>query len=166
MILVAAAVLVGGAGMMWAQGKTDETGGSLAALTAEIRQLRLAVEESARQQAQTQGLSVYVSAQQSRVMQVGARLEAVRNELGGATMRARDAAGRVAAAQQEAVQLPDATERAEAAGMVQMFKLQADQAVEQERQLRAREEDLVQALAAEEARWADLISRLEQLIRK
>ena len=52
-------------------------GGSLTALTAEVRQLRLAVEESMRSQAQTQALGVYLSAQQSRILQVASRLDAV-----------------------------------------------------------------------------------------
>jgi hypothetical protein len=166
MMLTAAAIVVGGVGLMWAQGKTEEAGGSLAALTAEVRQLRIAVEDSARQQTQTQALSVSLSAQQSRMVQIGARLDAVRNDLGGATMRARETARLVTAAQQELTQAPDARERTEAADMVQMFRQQANQAAAQEQSLRARETELIQALQSEEARWADLIVRLEQLIKK
>ena len=59
-----------------AQGSSDVTeGGFLAALTAEIRQLRLAVEESTRSQTQTQALSVYLSVQQARLVQVAARVD-------------------------------------------------------------------------------------------
>src|SRR5688500_4184791 len=61
--------------------------GSLAALTAEVRQLRVAVEDLARVQAETQALGVYLSAQQSRVQQVSAQLDAARKELETATVR-------------------------------------------------------------------------------
>ena len=159
-------IVIGGGAAIWAQTTSDGTGGSLAALTAEVRQLRAAVEEAARSQTQTQALGVYLSAEQSRLVQLGARLEAVRNDLGGATMRSRDAAWRLTAAQQEAAQAQNAADRAEAASMVQMFKDQADQAAEQEQQLHLREADLSQAMQAEEARWADLIVRLEQQINK
>lgn len=49
--------------------------GSLAALTAEVRQLRLTVEELIRNQAETQALSVRLSAHQSRIEQVTGQLD-------------------------------------------------------------------------------------------
>ena len=159
-------VFGGGAAVIWAQAKADEGGGSLAALTAEVRQLRVSLEEAARTQAQTQALAVYLSAQQSRMVQLSARLDAVRNDLSGASARGREAARNMAEAQQEAAQATDPRGRAEAADMVLMFKQQADQAAAQEQAFRSRETDLAQALQAEEARWADLIARLEQSIKK
>src|SRR5688572_14737013 len=63
--------------------------GSLAALTAEVRQLRVAVEDLARAQAETQAMGVYLSAQQNRVQRVAAQLDAVRNDLDAATVRSR-----------------------------------------------------------------------------
>jgi hypothetical protein len=103
---VAAAVFiaVGSAGTARSQEKPD----ALVALVAEIRQLRLTVEESNRQQAQIQSLAVYLSAQQSRLIQVGARLESVRNQ----------------------------------------------------------ESELGRILGVEEARWADLIARLDQSVKR
>jgi hypothetical protein len=65
--------------------------GSLAALIAEVRQLRAAVEESNRQQAQLQTVSVYLSAQQSRLVQISGRLEAARNQLGVAAQKSQRA---------------------------------------------------------------------------
>jgi len=79
-----AMVMAVSAGALLAQGRTEETAGSLAALTAEVRQLRLAVEESARRQTQTQAISIYLAAQQSRMVQLSTRLDAVRKELGAA----------------------------------------------------------------------------------
>src|SRR5688500_14852551 len=59
--------------------------GSLAALTAEVRQLRLSVEELARSQTKTQALAVYLSAQQSRLQQADQQLAVARRELDAAT---------------------------------------------------------------------------------
>ena len=71
-------------------------GGSLTALTEEVRQLRLAVEESIRSQTQTQALGVYLSAQQSRIVQVASRLDAVRRDVEAASDRSQAMATRMA----------------------------------------------------------------------
>jgi chromosome segregation ATPase len=63
----------------------DLPDGSLAALTAEVRQLRVAVEELARSQTETQALGVYLSAQQGRLQQADQQLAAARRELDSAT---------------------------------------------------------------------------------
>src|SRR5688500_9226608 len=64
--------------------------GSLAALTVELRQLRLAFEQLARNQTQTQALGVHLSVQQSRILQVATRLEAAQKDLDAATARSQD----------------------------------------------------------------------------
>jgi hypothetical protein len=48
----------------------------------------------------------------------------------------------------------------------QQLKFEQRRVVEQEQQARAREAELSLALQVEESRWTDLITRLEQLIRK
>src|SRR5438034_2077389 len=95
----AAAVFgVGCAAVVLAQGRSDVTdgGGSLAALTSEVRQLRVAVEQSTRSQTQTQALGVYLSVQQSRILQVTTRLDSVRKELDTAAARSREIASHLA----------------------------------------------------------------------
>lgn len=159
-------VLVGaGTAVIWAQNTAPEPG-SLGALVAEVRQLRLAVEESTRSQSQTQALGVYLSAEQSRLIQVSSRLDAVRAQLAGAASQTRQFANYLATAQAEVRDAKTADDRAQAAGMVEMFKQQSDAAAAQEQQLRDRESELVQSFRAEESRWTDLITRLEQLVRK
>jgi hypothetical protein len=76
---VAVALVVSSAVAVMAQNQSESQGGSLAALTAEIRQLRLAVEEATR--SQTQALGVYLSVQQARLVEVAARVDAAREEL-------------------------------------------------------------------------------------
>ena len=136
---------------------------SMAALTAEVRQLRVAVEELARSQRETQALGVYFSAQQSRVLQATQLLDAARKDLESAIARSRDSQARLAALSDE---LPRTTDRAQRAALEDGIRaIQADSngAELELQQARAREDDLSRALAREEDRWSDLLSRLERL---
>ena len=166
-LLVPLAVLFAVASAVaWAQARNDEPGGSLSALIAEVRQLRQAVEESSRQQAQIQGLSVYLSAQQSRLMQIGAQLDALRTELTSASGQSQQFANLLSGAQTEAARATSVEEREQAADMSRLFKQQAAAAAERERQIRERESVLTQVLQTEEARWLDLMNRLEQSVKR
>lgn len=90
-------LIVGSAIAVMAQSRPDVPEvGSLAALTAEFRQLRLAIEDATRSQAQTQALGVYLSVQQSRLVQVAARVDAARKELDAATLRSPETAVKLA----------------------------------------------------------------------
>jgi hypothetical protein len=156
---VAAVVAQGGS-------NTPDAGGSLAALTAEVRQLRVAVEESARSQVQTQALGVYLSVQQSRVLQVSARLDAARRDLDAMTVRSRDIATQLATIDDELPRVTEPTKRAALEDMNRELKTQQGTFGLREQQARSREGELSQELQVEDARWTDLISRLDQLIKR
>ena len=147
-----------------AQSQTEAAAGSLGELTREIQKLRLTVEESTRAQSQLQMLSVMLSAQQSRLVQVANRLDATRRELADAAQRAADTSRVLTMFHADAPQTPE--DREEAAGLMKMFKPQADAAARHEQELRAREAELLQAYQAEEARWMELIARLEQSVKR
>src|SRR5215210_4304149 len=87
-----------GTAVLFAQNRDEPAApaGSLAALTAEIHQLRLSVEEATRSQVQTQALGVSLSVQQGRILQVANRLEAARNELDTATRESQRLAATIA----------------------------------------------------------------------
>ena len=146
-----------------AQGQTETGPGSLAGLTREIQQLRVAVEESTRAQSQLQMLSVMLSAQQSRLVQVANRLDATRRELAEAAAHTADANRLVRMFQGDQATPED---REEASNLMKMFKPQADAAARHEQELRTREAELLQAYQAEEARWMDLMARLEQSVKR
>jgi len=156
----------GSAAVVLAQEKNDATNGSLAALTAEIRQLRVAVEESTRSQTQTQALGVYLSVQQSRILQGATRLESARKELDAVSLRSREIASQLENFQGEIIRVTEPQRRAQLEDANQQLKFEQRRVVEQEQQARAREAELSLALQVEESRWTDLITRLEQLIRK
>ena len=156
----------GSAAVVLAQEKNDAPNGSLAALTAEIRQLRVAVEESTRSQTQTQALGVYLSVQQSRILQAATRLESARKELDAVSLRSREIASQLENFQGEIIRVTEPQRRAQLEDANQQLKSEQRRVAEQEQQARAREAELSQALQVEESRWTDLITRLEQLIRR
>jgi hypothetical protein len=159
-----AMVMAVSAGALLAQGRTEDTGGSLAGLTAEVRQLRLAVEESARRQTQTQAISIYLAAQQSRMVQLSTRLDAVRKELGAAEAASAQLASLATNMAGDLTRSMPPEERNETTGILRMFKDQAASAVEREQRIRQQETELLQALQVEETRWRDLIARLQQAV--
>ena len=136
----------------------------LSAVVAELRQLRLAVEDATRAQTQTQGLAVYLSAQQSRFVQTSSRLDAVRKDLDAAVGRVRTLTAELADLQRAFAR---ATEfRAEYEGRIEQLKRDLAQATDTEQRLRLRETELTQAFQQDEATWRDLIARLEQTIKR
>jgi hypothetical protein len=142
------------------------TGASLDTLTAELKQLRVAVEELTRSQTQTQALGVYLSVQQSRMLQVSARLDAARKDLDVAAIRSRDLAGQLVNIEEQLRTVTEPDHRAQLENAVRQLKYEQGTVSLQEQQARAREVELYQTLQVEEARWNDLISRLEQLTKR
>ena len=161
---ITVAVLGAGAVLM-AQGASGSSGGSLSEVSAELRQLRLAIEEATRRQTQTQAMGVYLSVQQSRLLQVSARLDAARRELDTATGRSRDIAT-------ELSNTEDALARGAKPELKSQYEMHArnlrqemEKASVQLQQAQMRETELSQMLQSEEARWTDLITKLEALIK-
>jgi len=135
-------------------------------LTAEVRQLRIAVEESMRPQAQTQALGVYLTVEQGRIAQLTTRLDAVRKEIEGAEAQSArltaDAAGLDAALSRETEPARHRQLEIQLRGLRQ----ELDGVTVQLQLIRSREAEIAQALQVEETRWSDLISRLEKVIKK
>jgi hypothetical protein len=158
--------LVAGAAAVGTAQAPGETPGSLAALTAEVRQLRQAVEDSTRTQSQMQAVGVYLSAQQSRMVQLSQQLDALRRDLPAAAVRRQQTAALATAAQAELAEPMPPAELAGRRQMFQSFKEHADLAAQHEQQLQQRQSALLQMLQQDEARWADLIAKLETVIRR
>ena len=158
-------VLAAAAVTTWAQAPQDLTPASMAALISEVRQLRGAIEEGGKRQTETQAIAVYLSAQQSRMVQMGQQLDAARTELATVSGQLQQFRGMLKSMQGDAASI-DPKEREEADGMLQMFKPQLDAAAAREQQLRAREAELSASIVTEDARWRDLINRLEQMIKR
>lgn len=138
--------------------------GSLAALTAEVRQLRLAVEEMARSQSETQALTVYLSAQQSRMQQADQQLAAVRREIDSGNAARQDLEARLTNLLAEQSRVPP-DQRAQIEDAINGFRAEQARIDLGLQQARSRENDLSRVVQSEETRWNELIARLERLAR-
>ena len=138
--------------------------GSLAALTSEVRQLRLAVEELARSQSETQALTVYLSAQQSRMQQADQQLAAVRDQIASTTAVRQDLETRLARllADQPRASPDRRAQLEDAINDVRSEQVRIDLQLQE---ARSRENDLSRVVQSEETRFNELINRLEQLAR-
>ena len=143
----------------------DEPDGSLAALTAEVRQLRMAVEELARSQTETQALGVYLSAQQDRLQQADQQFAAARREVDSAAVAKADLEAQVAdmVAQQSRATSPDI--RSELGNAIKGLQFEQGRLDATLQQARSRADELSRVVQSEQDRWNDLIVRLEALAR-
>jgi chromosome segregation ATPase len=133
-------------------------------LTSEVRQLRLAVEDLARSQSETQALTVYLSAQQSRMQQTDQQLAVVRREIDSGTAARQEIEARLANMLAEQSRAPP-DRRAEMEQEVNGFRAELARIERELQQAHSRENDLTRVVQSEEARWNELIARLEQLAR-
>lgn len=148
-----------------AQRSTDAPGGSLADVAAELRQLRLAVEESTRRQTETHALGVFVSGQQSRLVQATTRLDGARRELDVVSNRSNQLSTALTDSEAE-IRSAKPEERPALELHARRLKEELEMIGPQLQRAQMREAELSQVLQAEEARWTDLLTKLEQLVRR
>jgi hypothetical protein len=153
---------------LWAQESMQpaDTAKAIRELTGEVRSLRAAIERTAETQLQGQILGLYLSLQQNRVTHATSRLDDVRRELDTITTNARELTQNAAAMEATLSQEADAGKRQQLEQQLRDQKAELERMAAQEQQMRAREAEADQATQAEEARWTELISRLEQLLKK
>lgn len=135
-------------------------------LTGEVRSLRAAIERTSENQLQSQVLGLYLNLQLSRVSQATERLEGFRRELDGLTNAERENAQNAAANDLALTQETDPAKRREFEAAVRAMKQEGERVAAQLQQVRNREAEAYQAEQAEEARWTELIAKLEQLLKK
>lgn len=140
-----------------------EQDGSLAQLTAEVRQLRLAIEEMARSQTETRALEASLSTQQSRMLQTEQRLEAARRGIDTTASRSEGIEARLASLRDERSRATAPDRRAELDEAIRSFEGEREDAARELQRVRTREDELSRTLQVEETRWNELISRLEDL---
>lgn len=161
-----ALAIVGGATVVLGQSRGEPADGSLAALTAEVRELRVAVQQFAQSQSQTQALGVYLSVQQSRIMQVSSQLEGARLELDGVSRQSSDVTSRLTNLEESLPQVSDPKQREATQEAIREMRRELQLATAREQQLRNRELELSQTMQTEESRWSTLLTRLESLTQR
>jgi hypothetical protein len=158
---------IAGATVVFGQGRGEPAdAGSLAGLTAEVRELRLAVQQLALTQSQTQALGVYLSVQQSRVLQVSSQLDSARKELDSLAGQSADIGAKLADLEEQLPRVSDPRERNAIQGATREMRREHSLLSAREQQARNRELELSQSLQAEESRWSALITRLEALTQR
>ena len=165
-LAVVALAIAGGATVVLGQSRGEPADGSMAALTAEVRQLRLAVQQFAQTQSQTQALGVYLSVQQTRLLQVSSQLESARLELDGVARQSNEVTGKLAELEEELPRLSDPTKRTAVEEAIREMRREQQLATAREQQLRNRELELSQTMQTEESRWSSLLTRLEALTQR
>ena len=163
---VAAGVMIAGCTVVVLAQASDAGAGSLGELTAEIRQLRFAIEQSTRTQTQAQALGIFLSAQQTRIVQVTARLDTARRELEGIERRSAAYTRQLEQLEEVTPKTTDPNERIAREEQLRDAKLALKDIAGQEQQARARESEMLQMWQQEEARWNDLIGRLQQVVQR
>jgi hypothetical protein len=157
-----------GASMATAQqtSQPDALTKSVQELTGELRSLRVAVERSGEGQLQAQVLGLYVTLQQQRVAAANGRVDAVRGELEAAVRQSAEVTEKLAQLEGLMPLENDPERRRHLEGEYRQVKQLLDRLSAQENRIKNREAELNQAAQAEELQWRDLVSRIEQLLKK
>ena len=138
---------------------------TMTALLSEVHALRLAMERSATVAPRVQLTVARLNIEEQRIAQLSAQLDQARRQLTEAAARSRTLSDNLADNERTALVRTDETERRQLAYEQREIKraMAAHAVIEQ--QLRARESDASQLLAAEQSRWIDLNARLDELDR-
>jgi hypothetical protein len=143
-----------------------DTAKAIRELTSEVRGLRTAIERTSESQLQSQILGLYLNLQQNRLMNATARLDAVRRELEALGNSTRELTQNVGVMEAALPQETDPVRRRALEQQLRDQKQELERLAAQEEQIKARETEAYQSSQSEEARWTDLINRLEQLLKK
>ena len=141
-------------------------------LVTEVRALRAVIERYAEGQIQTQTVTGLLDVQQRRLADVNTRLDVLRREVAGASEHMQRLTNELAAAERmsdsalmkQGVALEDS--RREVENMRTHARNQFETNTTNLQSLRTRESELLNQLSAEEARWNELIARLDQWLRR
>ena len=165
-VVLAGAALATVAAQGRAQGLESSSAGSLAELKAEVRQLRMTIQDTGRTQTQVSALGMAITTQQTRLFQVTARLDKLEDDLQVASKKTEAAMREVADAQARLARPAPGEDRAGLARQVEWFKEQAAPFVAEENRIRARQQELMAAYRADEARWFQLVAKLEEIVKR
>jgi hypothetical protein len=136
-----------------------------AALLAEVHELRLAMERSATVAPRVQLTLARLNIEEQRTVVLGRDLDQIRQQLASANLETRKLAGDLEDVQKALPTAGDASQRRGFEFEEQALKRKLVQQAAVEDRLRTRETEAAQLLGAEQSRWVDLNSRLDELER-
>ena len=137
----------------------------LPALLAKVRALRVAMEQQAAIAPRVQLTLARLNIEEQRVSHLAGDLNTVRQQLSGSEVEMQRVSDTLADVERRAQAEADPVKRRDFEGMQRDLAFELRRHTGQVQQLRTRENDAAQALANEQARWADLNARLDELER-
>ena len=172
--ILAAVVIVSSAAWatVWAQAQGQSqplgpsSGGSLAELTAEVRQLRVSLEGAGRTQMQVSALGMALTTQQVRMSQLAVRVDKADDDLSMASAKAQNAASQMERILKAQGRTTTPEDRRSWEEEIRQLKAIVSQLADDENRLRARQQELMAMYRAEEDRWRDLVAKLEEIIKR
>jgi len=166
-IVFAGLLLAPGAASTASAQTTDaESVKALRELVAEVRGLRAVIEQYANAQIQSQAVGELLSVQQRRVSDVTMRLDSVRQGLDGSVSETRRMTDGVAKLEESLRRVSDPKERLEIDLQLGAMRSELERKTAEEQGLRGRETELLNSLGLEEAKWNELVDRLNQWLRR
>jgi DNA anti-recombination protein RmuC len=135
------------------------------ALLAEVRALRLAMEQAATVGPRIQVTLARLGIQEQRTSSLSAQLDEVRRQLGQSALESAKIARDMEENEKVLSTATDERMRKETEGYQAELKRRLATQAGLEQQLRARENDALQVLSTEQARWIELNARLDELER-
>jgi hypothetical protein len=166
LVLVASAGLALAArAVVGAAPQTAQTNDPMNALLSEVHALRLAMEQSASIAPRVQLTLARFNIEEQRITQLAAQLDQVHRELSGAALAAKKTSDNLVDVERSLQTTTDDKMRKDLEGAQIVYKRELGQQSFQEQQLRTRENEAMQLLATEQARWIDLNARLDELER-
>ena len=137
----------------------------LSALLAEVHALRVAMEQQATVGPRMQLTLARLTIEEQRVSHLSTDLATVRQSLAGTEAAAQRTSAEAADLERQMQMETDPAKRREMEAGLRNTQLQMRQFATEQQRLQIRENEAAQALGAEQARWADLNSRLDELER-
>ena len=137
---------------------------ALASIASEIRLLRGSIEKANDNEVQIQAISVFLTNEQGRLVQVGNRLDSIRHDLDIATANSREAAVAVAGMESRLPDVPT-QRRDQWEASIADAKKSAGAAAQRESDLRVRERDALQEFQTERDQYTAMVARLQQFIK-
>jgi len=137
----------------------------LAALLAEVHALRIAMEQNATLAPRVQLTLARLNIEEQRIMQLATQLDRARQDLTGNSLTLRRTSDELEEAEKRLQTIVEEKRRRDLELGISDLKTRIKAMAAAEQASRARENDALQALSTEQARWLDLNSRLDELER-
>jgi hypothetical protein len=146
-------------------GQPSSAADPIAALLAELRQLRIVMERTATVNPRIQLVTSRMSLQDERVYRLTRQVENLRDELERMTMESREHAVRTRRLEDVLANETDQTKRLQMEEQLRHMKSESELWATREQLLRTRETEAANTLAVEQAHWNELTRRLDELER-